>query len=305
MTGWHTVHRVHTAAVPLAALALAALASMPEPARAQAPIGEGTIRYRVEQEERPALLGTAGLVGVNALLGGVSVGLIRELRGGSFLEGFRGGLVAGGMVYLGKTVAVQHFSGAGLLGRQIGAVGGSVASNVAAGAAPLSRFELPFGPVRLVLDRAARDVGVRVDPLGVGALAYALADPKFSFDARATLSAGTPVFRASEPEIVGPLGGASAAGLELYSVILLADLSHFDAHTRAEIFAHERVHTLQADAFQAFWGRALLEWLAPDTKGWQRAAGLLDINLGEATAHLLDGLLRQGVWEIEADHIGR
>jgi len=284
---------------------VAAVTLMPHQAagQASAAVADG---YRLAQLDRPALLGTAGLLGVNAVLAGVSVGLVRELRGGSFLEGFQGGALAGGVVFLGKVVAAQRFSGAGLAGRQLAAVGGSMASNLAASAPLLSRLELPLGPARVVLDSRTRHLSLRADPLGVAVLTYAVLDPRCRFDAGATLSAGTPVFHADVPVLQVPLRGAQAVGMELSSVILLADMSALDRYTRADVLAHERVHTIQADAFQALWGRALLEWLAPDSPGWERVVGVLDLNLGEATAELVDRLLwRRGLWEIEAEYIGR
>jgi hypothetical protein len=264
------------------------------------------VEYHLERLDRPALLGPPGMLALNTLVGGVTTGLVRELRGGSFLAGFRAGAIGGTLVFAGKTVAVQRFSGAGLAGRQLAAVGGSIAANGAAGAPALSRLELPLGPVRFVLGEPRRTLTLRLDPVGMAVLTYAVVEQRLRLDAGASLSAGTPIFRGDAPAFQVPVSGARAAAVELSSVILLADLSAYDARTRSDILAHERVHTIQGDAFQSFFGRALLEWLAPASPGWQRVVGLLDVNLGEAAAELAVGIFaRRGIWEIEAEHIGR
>src|SRR5512133_49653 len=67
----------------------------------------------------PHWAGELASIGGNALLGGLSAGIMQELRGGSFRSGFTRGALGGTAIYVGKRIDAERFEGAGLLGRQV------------------------------------------------------------------------------------------------------------------------------------------------------------------------------------------
>src|SRR5688500_10942351 len=101
----------------------------------------------------PTWVGQFTVAGANALLSGVTAGVIQELRGGSFSDGFARGALGGVVIYAGKRVAMDRFAGAGLLGREVAAVGTSMVRNAADGVGLLDRVVLPVGPVRVYWQR--------------------------------------------------------------------------------------------------------------------------------------------------------
>ncbi len=68
-------------------------------------------------EPPPSLWDRATIFGVNALLGGLSAGVLQAANGGSFLDGRWRGTLGGGLVNGGKRLAAHRVSGAGRLGR--------------------------------------------------------------------------------------------------------------------------------------------------------------------------------------------
>jgi hypothetical protein len=253
----------------------------------------------------PAWVNTRSMIVLNALVGGLSAAVVSELRGGSGARAFASGAAGGVVAFLGKEIAGRRFEGAGLVGRQVAAVGGSIVQNAAYGLGPLDRIEFPFGPVDVLLDTRTRSVSGRLDPIGAGVIVIGVFHPRMYFDANATLSAGIPVFRTRSGMLSAPWSGVESCGLEVASVLFLADLGAFDPGTRAAVVAHERVHTLQGDLFQAYWGRPLLEWLLPESPRWQSARPFLDVNFGDGIAELTDALFFSAYasrpWEIEAE----
>jgi hypothetical protein len=182
----------------------------------------------------------ARTAGINALLGGITTAATRAVRGERVLDGFLAGLVGGGMIYAGKRIAVEDFRGAGLLGREVASVGGSVIRNTLAGAGPFEEVVLPLGPVRLYISRDG--VTPRVDAATVvTAAAFAVAyDARL--DVRESVSAGALVFRGE-----GPMPGMSSAG----ALMVWRDMP---ADQGPRLLAHERVHVLQYDQAFLSWG---------------------------------------------------
>ncbi|MGH7477889.1 MAG: hypothetical protein ACRELD_16625, partial [Longimicrobiales bacterium] len=62
-----------------------------------------------------AWLGELAFLGGNAALGGLTAGLLRAVRGGSFWEAFRNGFAGGALAYAGRRIAAEQVAGAGLL----------------------------------------------------------------------------------------------------------------------------------------------------------------------------------------------
>lgn len=195
-------------------------------------------------------IGDVAFLAGNALLGGLTAGVLQEIRGGSFREGFAVGSLGGAIGYGGRRIAAQQFTGAGLIGRQVAAVGTSLVRNSGARVPALSHLVFPLGPVLLdVRTAGAIRVGARIDVGTSGWLLAAIADDRLDFRMRESLSAGAPVFHASRHRITGSNG--VALGRAYRGLILLgADGSpHQD-----RVLAHERVHVLQHDFIRELWG---------------------------------------------------
>jgi len=66
-------------------------------------------------------------LGVNALLGGLATVVQQAVRWELHWEDVLAGAAGGGVGYAGKVLAAERFFGAGLLGRQVAAMGASMA----------------------------------------------------------------------------------------------------------------------------------------------------------------------------------
>lgn len=239
------------ASVPLTALVATLAVPVASPAPAQ------TLH---DHEERWAsdAVGEAAFLGINALVGGLTAGVWRQLSGGSFEEGFAGGALGGSVAYAGKRVAAESFAGAGFLGRDLAAVGSSVVRNAADGRPLLDSLALPVGPVRLHL--SPRDPGgprVEADVAELYWVTYGLIDHRLELDAGESLSSGAFVFDAERP-LVDP-DGERVLGTAAGGAVFLSPQSE---RQRARSLAHERVHVLQQDFVHHAWFRPLEEHLA-------------------------------------------
>ena len=219
----------------------------------------------------------AATAAANAALGGLTAGVLRRVRGGSFREGFWAGAAGGALVYAGKRVAVQRWDGAGLLGRELAAVGASVTWNASSGRGAFDRVMLPVGPVRLYL-RA--DSGLRVTPkldvAAVVATAVVATRPRTGVDWGESLSSGALVFRRLDPDGTVEWEGAQVAG-----VVVIRERPSFVPHDGAEpspddALAHERVHVLQQDQVYLLWGAPLEDALVRGSRRGQAIRRHLD-----------------------------
>jgi hypothetical protein len=269
------------------------------PVAAQDPIGPSPF-----PEPTPRWVGHFTVFSANALLSGVTAGITRKVRGGSFSEGFARGVVGGGTVYAGEVIAVQRWDGAGLVGREVAAVGASVVRNAGEGRGALERVSLPLGPVRLHLGTGAGG-GVRatVDLHTLFWIGYGLVEPALHFDAGASLSAGAPVFRTRDQMMIWRRSGNMMSGVAPAGAIFLADVPHQDADFRSYVFAHERVHTLQYDQLSHTVGDPLEKWLLGRFAAGRALSRFVDVNLllWIAAAPGSEALVfEQRPWEMEA-----
>lgn len=239
----------------VAALALAALPLAGEP---------GVLRAQcaVCDEHAPRLRGEALTLASNALLGGVTAGVRRALAGGSFREALAAGVAGGALTYTGKRIAVERFAGAGLLGRELAAVGSSITHNAAEGRPALESVALPVGPVRLYLGGGGAPVHAKLDLAAVTTAAYTLTLPGVRFDAGESLSSGALVFRrAARPEALG-YNGAQAAGV--VHVRYPDEVGELTPALREQVersVRHERVHVIQYDQGFLLWSAPAEAWV--------------------------------------------
>lgn len=208
-----------------------------------------TAQRRPDRWDPPVWVGHVTFLGSNALVGGLTAGLTQALRGGDFSDGFARGALGGAVAYAGRRLSVEQFDGAGLLGRQVSAVGISVVRNAGEGRGTLERLFFPLGPVHVYLDRSD---GVRFQPkmnlytLGWGMVAVLQEETVFEWSA--SLSAGALVFSSPRRHVIGD--GRSVSGTVVGGNIILSDIRE---PLRRETFAHERVHVLQLDFMFYAW----------------------------------------------------
>jgi hypothetical protein len=271
-------------------LALAFLSGTGDSARAQCESCDGA---------RPGSDGIA-LAG-NALIGGATAALRARLGGRPLLRAFATGAAGGAVTYAGKRIAIERWGGAGLVGREVAAVGSSVSANAGEGRGPLDRLVLPAGPVRVYL--STRGPGpvlrARVDLAAVSVAAYAATARGSRFDAAASLSSGALVFR-----VPGALGDLPYEARHAAGVVQLRDGADPERVERAA--AHERVHVLQYD-------QSFVLWAAPAEAAVMRRArwsrGLhrwVDIGVNAPALAGLGAVVpyRARPWEAEAEYLG-
>lgn len=217
-----------------------------------------------------------GYAAANALVSGVVTGLFRAFSDdGSFGEGFRAGAAGGVVTYGGKLLAAQRFAGAGLLGRQVASVGGSLVSNAREGRGAFDRLTFQLGLGRLYWDRMGSRVAFRPDVVTLYYTALGVASSGVELDGSRTLSAGTPVFvtRAGSTALDGNAAGRAYGGVIVMDVNAMVGLG--------DIAAHERVHVLQYDQQFALWGepteRGLFSLFGP---GVADILGRADLSIG-------------------------
>lgn len=235
----------------------------------------------------------AATIGANVALGGLTGGIGAQRSGGSFWRGFLHGAAGGGITLAGKQVGAARFSGAGLLGRQVAAVGGSVVNNTAAGRAPLARLIVPLGPLRAYVEPGgSRPVHVKVDAAHLVGMGYALTRPGARLEFGASLSSGAPVVR------VGDEWGHRAA--HVAGVVLMTD--HAIAREGRYALAHERVHVTQYDFAFAAWSQPAESWAAERSGSLGRLNRYVDFSANAAFFGALTYVVpsRVSPWEEEA-----
>lgn len=217
-----------------------------------------------------------GYAAANAVISGVIAGLFRTVSDdGSFREGFAVGATGGVVTYGGKLLAARRFDGAGLLGRQVASLGGSLVSNARDGRGALDRLTFQLGLGRLYWDRVESRMDFRPDVVTLYYTALGVAGSGVDLDWSRTLSAGTPVFvtRPGRTTL-----DDSAAGRAYGGVVVLDMNANLGL---ADIAAHERVHVLQYDQQFALWAepaeRGLFSLFGPGVAG---ALGRADLSIG-------------------------
>ncbi len=259
----------------------------------------------------PGWVGELTGLGVNALLGGLTAGVMQAARGGSFQDGFSRGTLGGSLIYGGKRLAVERFAGAGLAGREVAAVGSSVVRNASEARPSLQRLILPLGPVRLYVEAGAAGPRVRpkLDLVTLVVTGYAVATPELEWDAGASLSSGAPVFRVEDRLIRGYGAGdpddPAAAGITRAGAIYLSDFAGLDFERD---FAHERAHVIQYDQLFSTWTDPAEEWLQARVPGGARLGRLVDLNLSPLVTGGLSLAFKRyenRPWELEAEYLAR
>ncbi len=185
-------------------------------------------------------LSNAGLGALASVLGQRTRGKRVTLR--STLKGAAGG----GLVYAGKAVVARNSGFTNLLGRELAAVGSSGVLNASEGRGFFDHLSLPWGPVRVHIDRKpATKVNLKLDLAGSVATIIALADSDLDFELGKSIAYGVAVFRADRADNPHLAHGSHAAGVVKYRTGIPRGTAT-PAEVRATI-GHELVHVVQAD----------------------------------------------------------
>jgi hypothetical protein len=260
---------------------------------------------RAQSAHQPRPYGSGDLVfaSANGLIGGLTAGALRAARGGAFWPAFRDGVLGGAVSYAGRRVAAESFPGAGLAGRQVGAVGASIVSNAAHGRPVLQLLVLPVGPIRLYLHHdSGWSATLKLDLPTTAGIVYFALQSNTRFDAPASFSSGAPVFQTRVRFADGYWAGQQVAG----SIRLEGNPADPAPDApRTAVLAHERVHVLQYDYAMSLWsdplearlfaGRGAPAWLRRHVDAgvhlaaWQLANWLVpyESRPWEAEAHFL------------------
>ena len=300
--------------MPALLMAVLPLLALSAPLRAQAPSSfvpdTGAVLATA-----PHWVGEFAVLSGNALLSGVTAGVTQKLRGGSFRDGFMRGLLGGSAIYLGKRVAAERFSGAGLLGREVASVGISMVRNAGAGQGLLDELEFPAGVVRLYRERADTGPGgpagaaprhhfrVRLDAFATGWLLYAATQPQLHFDAGTSLSMGSFVFKTRNKVLAA--GDLRAGGLAKDGVILLSDVPFWGPVYAQRALHHEMEHTIQDDQLFGTWIRPAQAALLRRVPGGAAFNRWIDLDGGNELLDLMANAVRYEVspWELEAVYL--
>lgn len=284
-------------ALPLL-LALLLTAMSAAPGRAQ----PGVCPYGVGCE-RPDRASQALVLAGNGVVGGVSAGVTSMLRGEPFWPAFQGGVLGGIVTFAGKRLAVEHFSGAGLAGRQVAAVGSSMTRNAAAGNRIFSELMFPLGPGRLYLRPERADVHFRLDLYSSAVLAHAFIARDVELDVGRSLSSGAFVFWED-----GAHSDARWLARERAGVVRLnRDRWALHADRHGEIEAHERVHVVQHDQIHLLIGEPLQRLAADRLPLVGRLTRWVDLGLEAALWAGANSAIpyEQRPWEREAAALTR
>jgi hypothetical protein len=233
------------------ALMFALLVAVPQASYAQAGCTWASCARVVDASTYPVPTGEGtrlDVLGMNMALGAATAAVVAVVRRRPVVKAAALGALGGSVTYMGKSLASQKFDGAGLLGRQVGAVGASITRDAVEGHDPFRRVVLPLGVVRLHMDADAEDrVRVRADLASIAASVAALAQGG-DLDLSRSLSSGTPVFKVSRES-------NEWNGIHLAGVIWLRDDLWY-RHARQTI-SHEMVHVVQHDASFIAWAEPL------------------------------------------------
>jgi len=256
----------------------------------------------------PRWTGHVAAAGANAAMHGLAAGVWAAVQGRDFSQAFTVGAAGGVLAYGGKAMAGQRWDGAGLLGRQMAALGTSLSRNAADGVGALDRLVFPVGLGRLyVTPHADRPIRFRVDALALGWTVYGIVEEEVTLAWDASLSAGTPVFL-TNGKLVHRHGNAHAAGVTQSGVVFAADIPVLGGAFLDRALAHERAHVLQHDQLFGLFTDPAEDWVLRRTPGLARLEPWVDVNLGTQLLQALGYVFPEWAdrpWELEATFMAR
>jgi hypothetical protein len=214
-------------------------------------------------------------LGLNVALGAATAGVTSHFRGNSFWKGLFGGAIGGGLSYSGKRIVSADFYGSGFLGRQVNAVGASIAANSTTGAGVLDNVSLALGPMRLDVQlKNEFSIHPRVDVPNLAYALYTASVPNVDLDLSESVSSGATVF-IDRSEAVS-WRGRHAVGVIIVKSFFPSDNSPEEWH---RVQKHETIHLLQHDFTSLAWSRPTEEWLSRQMPGAAKLHQYADFRL--------------------------
>jgi hypothetical protein len=268
-------------------------------------VSRDTIIYGVSA---PRWAGHLTTVSANVMLGALTAGLLQELRGGSFKDGFTRGALGGVFTYTGKRIASQRFDGAGLMGREVAAIGSSVIRNASEAKPTFERLMFPIGPLRLQVTPRTRQLDASLDVLGAAWIVWGIAESELDLKLSESLSTGTAVFRTNNKLIVHKSARLHGGGFTPASLILLSHVPAWGSVFLDRVAAHERIHVLQEDQLLHTWLDPGEAWLLDKLPFGKRITRRLDFNWSGELLGMLSLLFdgyKDRPWELEAIYFSR
>ena len=252
---------------------------------------------------RTRWLDHAAVIGANVLVGAVTAGVWQQLRGGSFTAGFARGALGGFVVYGGKQVAAIRMDGAGLVGRELAAVGSSMVRNAADGTPMLGRLTLPAGPLPLRVERRASGWRLRLDGQALWWAGVAISTGDLALDLRRSWADGAMVWVADSAWF--DAGTRSTPALAAPWAIF-ANRGALDATGGPAVRAHERLHVIQADQFALIISDPIDEWVGHQVPVLGRVGRWVALGLGVAAFAYPQTVMQRSLgyeylpWEVES-----
>lgn len=217
----------------------------------------------------------ANLFAANVVATGLLAGVAAALDGRPFWRSVVEGGAAGTVLYFGKRITSSETGGMGLLGREVSAVGASMARNAMTGSHMLDAITLPLGPVWLVWATPGRRVpSLRVDLEAVSWTAWHLQDDRHRLDWGRSARAGAFVFTTRAD--LGSSHAGTVAGVARGGTVLLSEQ---ELHFRPRNLQHELIHVSQIDYLKLAFGDPLERWLTGNL-GWPGTSVTDHVGLG-------------------------
>ena len=183
-------------------------------------------------------------VAINGVIGSATGLVWATIRHSSKWKGATKGAAGGILISVGKQIASTAFDGSGFLGREVSAVGTSLA--VSPGAPTTMSF--PIGPLSVEYGEGSWDWRINTAD-AIATARYAISSHT-QFDLRRSLSSGAPVFRDDRVNL-GFDSDFRLTGVTGFGTIRLSRRAFETLPGRVDVLYHENVHILQEDYLDA------------------------------------------------------
>lgn len=210
------------------------------------------------------------VLAMNMALGAVASGIVATIRGRPVRQAVALGAVGGAVNFVGKSMVTRDFDGAGMLGRQMSAVGASLTRDAMEGTPPFRRIVFPLAVlnVHVNLD-APRPVTLKAD-LGTMIATGVAISRGDRFDPGLSLSSGTPVFGVDYRDM-------HSAGQHIAGVVRVMEVEGILMYPDA--LRHELVHVVQNDGAFVTWSEPVERTLFPLVPGLRHLHRFVDFGL--------------------------
>jgi hypothetical protein len=256
-----------------------------------------------QSHSRPEPYRDVAVVGGNALLGSLTVIAGHAIRGRKpSLSRIAQGAAAGVGVLAGKRIVADNRWYTNFIGREVAAVASSSVLNLARGKGFADRVLLPWGPVRLHVERVPRTkIRLKLDLASTGVLMAGVIDKDLEVDMQKTFLYGTPVLRNRGMKGDFTAAGSHAAGVVSYRGTTRNGTAASGSTVRA-VLGHELVHVIQSDFIFNAWAEPLESYALGGTAIGRTINRYVDLGINVPISTWLNGLVDypSRPWEREA-----